>query len=67
MAMWGQWARQINPTGKSVQKSVQPCSQKYLAGAVGQINDLTPRVSPVTRGGSRSSRTRGGMRWTRRA
>jgi len=45
------------------QKSVQPCSQKYLAGAVGQISDFNWRVSPVTRG-VRTSRTRGGMRWT---
>ena len=49
------------------QKSVQPFTQKYSSRAVGQINDLTPRVSPVTRGGSRSSRTRGEMRWTRNA
>jgi hypothetical protein len=27
---------------------------------------LTPPVSPDKRGGSRSSRTRGGMRWTRK-
>ena len=28
------------------QKSVQPFAQKYSAHAVGQISDLTPRVSP---------------------
>jgi hypothetical protein len=31
-----------------------------------QLSGIIPRVSPVTRGGSRSSRTRGGMRWTRK-
>ena len=28
------------------QKSVHPFAQKYSARAVGQISDLTPRVSP---------------------
>src|SRR6476661_3840087 len=28
------------------QKSVHPFAQKYFARAVGQISDLTPRVSP---------------------
>ena len=46
-------------------KPVQTFAQKYFAFAVGQITDLTSRVSPDERGGSRSSRTRGGMRWTR--
>ena len=32
------------------QKPVQTVAQKYSAFAVGQITDLTPRVSPVTRG-----------------
>jgi hypothetical protein len=46
-------------------KPVQPSAQKYFAFAVGQITDLTSPVSPDERGGSRSSRTCGGMRWTR--
>jgi hypothetical protein len=29
------------------QKSVHPLAQKYFAFAVGQITDLTPRVSPT--------------------
>src|SRR6202011_3831665 len=45
---------------------VKPRNQKYSAYHVGQISALAPRVSPDERGGSRSSRTRGGMRWTRR-
>ena len=47
-------------------KPVQPSARKYFAFAVGQITDLTSPVSPDERGGSRSSRTRGGMRWTRK-
>ena len=47
------------------QKPVQCSLRKYSAFAVGQINDLTPRVSPDERG-VRTSRTRGEMRWTRR-
>src|SRR6266702_2281673 len=58
--------QQIHPTGKSPQNPVQPVSEKYFAFAVGQITDLTSPVSPDERGGSRSSRTRGGMRWTRK-
>ena len=42
----------------------QPGGQ-ISAYPVGQISALAPRVSPDERGGSRSSRTRGGMRWTR--
>jgi hypothetical protein len=46
------------------QKSVQPYQQKYSAFAVGQISDLTPRVSPK-RGAGRDRQVRcGGMRWT---
>jgi hypothetical protein len=41
--------RQNNATGKSV-KPVQTSAQKYFAFAVGQITDLTPRVSPDERG-----------------
>src|SRR5436305_2008688 len=38
---------------------------KHSARHVGQISGLNPRVSPDKRGGSRSSRTCGEMRWTR--
>ncbi len=43
----------------------QPGGQ-ISAYPVGQISALAPPVSPDERGGSRSSRTRGGMRWTRK-
>jgi hypothetical protein len=46
------------------QISVQPRSQKYFASAVAKITSIAlPSCSQ--RGGSRSSRTRSGMRWTR--
>ena len=59
--------RQNNPTGKSLLISRNTCQ-----AAESKINRLTPKanqftnlsVSPDERGGSRSSRTRGGMRWT---
>ena len=35
------------PDGQLTQKSVHPSVQKYSARAVGQISDLTPRVSPT--------------------
>jgi hypothetical protein len=54
--------RQNNTTGKSA-KPVQCVHHKYSAFVVGQINGLTPPVSPDERG-VRTSRTRGGMRWT---
>jgi hypothetical protein len=57
--------RQNNTTGKSV-KPVQCARQKYSAFVVGQISGLTPPVSPDERG-VRTSRTRGGMRWTDQA
>jgi hypothetical protein len=44
------------PRRANQQKPVQPSYKKYSAFAVGQISDLTPRVSPDKRGGSRSSR-----------
>ena len=45
---WG--VRHNNPTGKSGRKSVQPFAEKHSASVVGQISDLTPRVSPDERG-----------------
>jgi transposase len=44
---------------------VQSCLQKYSASRFTQIKSRTLAVSPHERGVSRSSRTRGGMRWTR--
>ncbi|MFH0300426.1 hypothetical protein AAFX91_24990, partial [Bradyrhizobium sp. 31Argb] len=49
------WPATERPDGQITRKSVHPCSEKYSAFAVGQISDLTPRVSPKMRGGSRSS------------
>jgi hypothetical protein len=57
--------RQNNTTGKSP-KPVESPLQKYSAFVVGQISGLTPPVSPDERG-VRTSRTRGGMRWTDQA
>jgi len=44
--------------------AVQPPSQKYFGSSLTQINSQLQCPVPQ-RGGSRSSRTRGGMRWTR--
>jgi hypothetical protein len=53
------------PDGQITEFPVQPPLQKYSAFPVGQIiSTSSPRPVPQ-RGGSRSSRTRGGMRWTR--
>ena len=38
--------RHKQPDGQITQNPVHPFTQKYSARAVGQINDLTPRVSP---------------------
>ena len=51
-------------TGKSV-NPVQPLLQKYSASRFTQITSISPAVSSHSRGVSRSSRTRDGMRWTR--
>ena len=48
-------------------KPVQPSAQKYSAFVLTQISRITPSVSRQMRGASRSSRTRGEMRWTLRA
>src|ERR1700694_4307449 len=47
--------------------SVQPPLQKYFASPVGQITSTTAAVSSHRGALARSSRTRGGMRWTRAA
>jgi hypothetical protein len=46
---------------------VQSLHQKYFDSHPRQITCLSVAVSSHWRGGSRSSRTRGGMRWTRMA
>jgi hypothetical protein len=43
---------------------VQSCSQKYFHSLFAQITCISLASRPTQRGGSRSSRTRGGMRWT---
>ena len=53
--------------GKEFQSSdlhVQPLFQKYFRSLLTQITCISLAVSLLRRGGSRSSRTRGGMRWT---
>ena len=44
---------------------VQPHFQKYFRSRLTQIKSITRAVSSPMRGVSRSSRTRGGMQWTR--
>jgi len=59
--------RQINTTGKSLLifgNRVKSRYEKYSASLLGQISALGCPSHPK-RGGSRSSRTCGGMRWTR--
>src|SRR5260370_42247603 len=48
-----------------MRKPVHPFAQKYSASRLPQIKLTVSAVSSHMRGGSRSSRTRGGMRWTR--
>jgi hypothetical protein len=57
--------RSIGTTGKSP-KPVQPLSKEFSASRAGQITAITPRISS-TQGALATSRTRGEMRWTRRA
>jgi hypothetical protein len=52
------------PDGQISGEPVQPRRQKYSASRFAQINLRTSAVPSRKRGGSRSSRTRGGMRWT---
>jgi hypothetical protein len=46
---------------------VQTCPQKYSVSLPTQITSRTAAVPPLKRGVSRSSRTRGGMRWMQAA
>jgi transposase len=62
--------RKNNPTANHFGFSeikVKPKDQKYSAFAVGQITATNSPVHPDKRGVSRSSRTRGWMRWTRKS
>ena len=52
------------PTGKSLKTCPALRAKIFPLARVGQISGFSPRVSPDKRGGSRSSRIRGGMRWT---
>jgi hypothetical protein len=54
----------ILPDGQITGFLVQPLSQKYFCFRLTQITSHIFAVSSHLRGGSRSSRTRGGMRWT---
>ena len=51
--------------GIKLMLAVQSSLQKYFGFRAPQITSRTLAVPPHTRGVSRSSRTRGGMRWTR--
>jgi hypothetical protein len=60
--------RVICPAGKIStphQKPVQPRFEKYFAFSETQIRGMDCVSRPDKRGVSRSSRTRGGMQWTR--
>ena len=60
----------LGTTGKSLlifRNRVKPENQKYSAFVLTQISGITLLVSLQMRGASRSSRTRGEMRWTLRA
>src|ERR1700722_7850138 len=61
---YGLWLLCYLPDGLSRNFCVQLPREKFSAFAVGQITFTNSSVSPHKRGGSRSSRTRGGMRWT---
>src|SRR6202521_2216308 len=53
------------PVGRFVDRRVQPTLQKYFASPVGQIISTNSRHPTPQEGRWPSSRTRGGMRWTR--
>ena len=58
--------RQINPTGKSLKSLSSPSRKNIPLTPSGKSVTLICASHPM-RGGSRSSRTCGGMRWTRNA
>jgi hypothetical protein len=53
------------PVGRFVDRGVQPHLQKYFASPVGQIISTNSGHPTPQEGRWPSSRTRGGMRWTR--
>jgi hypothetical protein len=59
-------ARRANHFHFDRAQPVQPLTQKYSAGPVGQIIDLTRRVSPDERGVAQRHQRAGRMRWTRK-
>jgi len=58
------WPRHINPPGKSPKPRSSPLAKNILLFR-NRKSVYVKTVSPDERGGSRSSRTCGGMRWTR--
>jgi hypothetical protein len=69
MTQSAQRVRQTGMMGKSLlifRNRVKPGNQKYSAFVHTQISRTTSPVSRQMRGASRSSRTRGEMRWTPR-
>ncbi len=59
--------RHVDPTGKSlpiIGNDVKPRARKYTAQHRPQISGITAPVTTADEGRSRSSRMRGGMRWT---
>jgi hypothetical protein len=56
--------KKIMPVGQISKKLSIPSRKNISLHPDGQISGITPRVSPDERG-VRTSRTRGGMRWTR--
>jgi hypothetical protein len=63
---WGGRRRNNQPDGQITQNPVQPLPQKYSDFPKTRITLYPPRPAPHE-GRSRSSRTWGGMRWTRMA
>src|ERR1700687_437817 len=53
------------PDGRVLENPVQPPLQKYFASPVGQIISTNSRHPTPQEGRWPSSRTRGGLRWTR--
>ena len=64
---FGPYLLSFAPDGQIRGLPVQPLLQKYSCSLLTQITCICITVSSLWRGGSRSSRTRGGMRWTRMA
>ena len=61
----GEGSELILPDGQISDFAVQPHLQKYFCSGFTQITSISSTVSSRKRAVSRSSRTRGGMGWTR--